>query len=126
MKDKVDAQLQDQEAGFRMDQSWTDEIATLWIIGERSVEWNSSLYINFVDYQNAFGSVDRRSSWKLRRHYDVLEKIVNIIRNSYVGPHCKVMHRKQLTDKSEEEEEEEEGEEEVISLAKKILYNTHG
>ncbi|VDP59893.1 unnamed protein product [Schistosoma mattheei] len=79
MKDAVDAQLRDQQAGFRKDRSCTDQIATLWVIVEQSVEWNSSLYINFIDYEKA-------------------EKIVNIIRNSYDGLQCKVVHGGQLTD----------------------------
>ncbi|VDO70624.1 unnamed protein product, partial [Schistosoma margrebowiei] len=44
-----------------------------------------------------FDSVDRRTLWKLR-HYGVPEKIVNIIRNSYYGLQCKVVHGGQLTD----------------------------
>ncbi|VDP18325.1 unnamed protein product [Schistosoma margrebowiei] len=74
------------------------QIATLRIIVEQSVEWNSSLYINFIDYEKAFDSVDRRTFWKLLRHYGVPEKIVNIIRNSYDGLQCKVVHGGQLTD----------------------------
>ncbi|VDO90887.1 unnamed protein product [Schistosoma margrebowiei] len=98
MKNAVDAQFRDQQAGFRKDRSCTDQIATLRIIVEQSVEWNSSLYINFIDYEKAFDSVDRRTSWKLLRHYGVPEKIVNIIRNSYDGLQCKVVHGGQLTD----------------------------
>ncbi|VDP51636.1 unnamed protein product [Schistosoma margrebowiei] len=78
--------------------SCTDQIATLRIIVEQSVEWNSSLYINFIDYEKAFDSVDRRTLWKLLRHYGVPEKIVNIIRNSYDGLQRKVVHGGQLTD----------------------------
>ncbi|VDP35171.1 unnamed protein product [Schistosoma curassoni] len=98
MKDAVDAQLRDQQAGFRKDRSCTDRIATLRVIVEQSVEWNSSLYINFIDYEKAFDSVDRRTLWKLLRHYGVSEKIVNIIRNLYDGLQCKVVHGGQLTD----------------------------
>ncbi|VDO65779.1 unnamed protein product [Schistosoma curassoni] len=98
MKDAVDAQLRDQQAGFRKDQSCTDRIATLRIIVEQSVEWNSSLYINFIDYEKAFDSVDRRTLWKLLRHYGVPEKIVNIIRDSYDGLQFKVVHEGQLAD----------------------------
>ncbi|CAH8624379.1 unnamed protein product [Schistosoma haematobium] len=84
-----------QQAGFRKDRSCTDQIATLRIIVEQSVEWNSSLYINFIDYEKGF---DRRTLWKLLRHYGVPEKIVNIVRNSYDGLQCKVVHGGQLTD----------------------------
>ncbi|VDP23619.1 unnamed protein product [Schistosoma margrebowiei] len=43
-------------------------------------------------------NVDRRTLWKLLRHYGVPEKIVNIIRNSYDGLQCRVVHGGQLTD----------------------------
>ncbi|VDO56830.1 unnamed protein product [Schistosoma margrebowiei] len=78
--------------------SCTDRIATPRIIIEQSVEWNFSMYINFVDYEKAFDSVDRRTLWKILQHYGVPEKIVNIIRNSYNGLQCKVVHGGQLTD----------------------------
>ena len=49
MKGAVDAELRDHQTGFRKDRSCTDQIAKLRIIVEQSVEWNSSLYIKFVD-----------------------------------------------------------------------------
>lgn len=54
MKDVVDPQLRDQRAGFRKDRSCIDQIATLRIILEQSLEWNSPLYVNFIDYKKAF------------------------------------------------------------------------
>ncbi|VDO79060.1 unnamed protein product [Schistosoma margrebowiei] len=81
-----------------IERSCADQIPTLRIIVEQSVEWNSSLYINFIGYEKAFDTVDRRTLWKLLRHYGVPEKIVNIIRNSYDGLQCKVVHEGQLTD----------------------------
>ena len=50
MKDEVDTKLRDHQAGFRKDRSCTDQIATLQIIVEQSLEWNTPLYINFIDY----------------------------------------------------------------------------
>uniref|UniRef100_A0A673LBT8 G protein-coupled receptor kinase n=1 Tax=Sinocyclocheilus rhinocerous TaxID=307959 RepID=A0A673LBT8_9TELE len=76
MKDLVDAQLRDQQ----------------------SLEWNSPLYINFLHYEKAFDSVDRETLWKLLRHYGIPDKIVTIIRNSYEGLNCKVVHGGQLTE----------------------------
>ena len=98
MKEAVDAQLRDQQAGFRKNRSCTDQIATLRIILEQSQEWNSSLYINFLDFEKAFDSVDRGSLWKLLRHFGVPEKITTIIKNTYEGLTCRVVHRNQLTD----------------------------
>ena len=64
MKEAVDPKLRDQQAGFRRNRSCADQIASLRII----VEWNSPLYINFIDYENAFDSVDTETMWKLLRH----------------------------------------------------------
>ncbi|VDP80628.1 unnamed protein product [Schistosoma mattheei] len=43
MKDFIDAQRRDQQAGFRKDRSCTDQIVTIRIIVEQPIEWNSSL-----------------------------------------------------------------------------------
>ncbi|VDP81756.1 unnamed protein product [Schistosoma mattheei] len=79
MKDSIDSQLQDQQAGFCKDLSCTDQIATPWVIVEQSIGWNSLLDINFIDYEKAFDSVDRTTLRKLLRHYGVPENIVDII-----------------------------------------------
>ena len=68
---------------------------------EQSIEWNSPLYVNFVDYEKAFDSLDRETLWKLLRHYGVPVKFVNLIRNSYEGLSCRVVHEGQLTEKFE-------------------------
>ena len=58
---EVDQTLHEEQAGFRQDRSCTDQIATLRIIVEQSVEWNTSLYVNFVDYEKAFDNLDRET-----------------------------------------------------------------
>ncbi|VDP36382.1 unnamed protein product [Schistosoma mattheei] len=98
MKDSVDAQLRDQQAGLRKDRSCTDQIATLQITMEQSIDWNPSLCINLIEYEKTFDRVDRTTLWKLLQHYGVPEKIVNIIRNSYDGLNSKFMRGGQLTD----------------------------
>ena len=86
------------EAGFRQDRGCIDQIATLRIIVEQSMEFGSSLYINFVDYEKAFDSLDRDTLWKLLRHYSIPEKTITLIRNTYGEMTCKVTHAGRLTD----------------------------
>ena len=76
MKNIVDTKLRGEQVGFRKNRSCTDQIATLSIIVEQSIEWNSPFLINFIDYEKAFDSVDRVSLWKLLRHYGIPEKRV--------------------------------------------------
>jgi hypothetical protein len=83
MRDAVDVRLRDHQVGFRQDRSCTDQIATLRIIVEQSLEWNSSLYVNFVDFRKAFDSLHRDTMWQLLRHYGIPAKLIQIIEESY-------------------------------------------
>ena len=59
LKVELDKRLRDEQAVFRKERSCTDQIATLRIIVEQSLEWNSPVYATFVDYKKAFDSVDQ-------------------------------------------------------------------
>ncbi len=61
LKEALDKRLRDEQAGFRQDKSSIDHIATLRIIIEQSLEWQSPLYTVFVDFEKAFDSVDRKA-----------------------------------------------------------------
>ena len=67
------------------------------IIVEHSIEWNSSLYANFVDYDKSFDCLDRETLWIILRHYGVPTTLVNMINNSYEGMSCRVIQDGQLT-----------------------------
>ena len=98
VRDAVDPQLGDQQAIFRRNRSCADQIASLRIIIEQSLEWNSPLYINFIDYEKAFDSVDRQTLWKLLRHYGVPVKIVSLIQCIYQDMGCRVVHAGQTSE----------------------------
>ena len=95
LKTALDKKLRDEQAGFRAGRSCTDQIATLRIIVEQSIEWQSSLYINFIDFEKAFDSVSREVLWLLLRHYGIPVKIVTIIRALYEGFSAQVVHNGQ-------------------------------
>ena len=101
MRTAVDILLRDQQEGFRKDRLCIDQICTLRVIIEQSLEWNSSLYVNFVDYEKAFDSVDRETLWKLLRFYGIPEKFVTLIKSSYEGFTCRVALKAQLSDSFE-------------------------
>ena len=89
--------LRDQQMGFRKNRSCTDHIATLRIIAEQSIEWNSSLYITFIDFEKAFDSVDHNTLWKILRHYGIPEKFIAIIQQSYYNSQIRVIHNHEIT-----------------------------
>ena len=69
IKSTLDSLLRDEQAGFRHERSCTDQIATLRIIIEQSLEWNSGLFLAFIDFEKAFDSVDREAMWQILQHY---------------------------------------------------------
>ena len=64
---------------------------------EQSLEWNSPLYINFIDYEKAFDSVGRETMWKLLRHYGVPEKIISLIRCTFQDMSYRIAYAGQLS-----------------------------
>ena len=102
MKDAVDLTLRDNQAGFRKkNRSCADQIASLRIIIEQSQEWNSPLYINFIDFEKALDSVDRHTLWRLMKHYGIPEKIISIVQSIYQGMFCRVVHSGQISESFE-------------------------
>jgi len=65
LKAAVNNTLRDEQAGFRAGRSCNDQIATLSIILEQSLEWQSPVYINFIDFKKAFDMID------IMRHYGI-------------------------------------------------------
>ena len=97
IKIALDEKLREEQAGFRAGRSCTDQIATLRIIVEQSIEWQSSLYVNFIDFEKAFDSISREVLWRLVRHYGMPVKVVTIIRALYKGFSAPVVHNGQRT-----------------------------
>ena len=62
------------------------------------------MYINFIDYEKAFDSVDRQTLWKLLRHYGVPVKIVSLIQCIYQDMGCRVVHAGQTSEKFSSED----------------------
>nr|CAH8838004.1 unnamed protein product [Trichobilharzia regenti] len=98
IKQALDEKLRPEQAGFRRNKSCIDQIATLRIIIEQSLEWQSPLYLNFIDFEKAFDSVDREVIWKLLRYYGVPSTIIHLIQQLYDNAACQVIHNGKLTE----------------------------
>ena len=97
MKKIVDKKLRKNQAGFRPNRSCADQITTLRIIIEQSQEWNCPLYINFIDYQKAFDSLDRNSLWKIMAHYGIPQKVIRLVRSMYENAGGNILHNGKLS-----------------------------
>ena len=62
------------------------------------MEWNSSLYVCFVDYEKAFDSVHRKTLWKIMESYGIPSKLVRMVNTMYDGSQCAVVEGTGQTD----------------------------
>ena len=98
IKASIERILREEQAGFRGGRSCVDQIFVLRTLIEQSLEWNSPLYINFIDFQKAFDSVHHTTLWNILRSYGFPEKVINILSSMYANNQCCVRHGGQLSE----------------------------
>ena len=98
IKTEVGKTLRDEQEGFRQERSCVDQIATLRIIVEQIIEWQTSLCMNFIGFEKAFDRIDHQVLWKILKHYGIPQKIISIIQQLYDGFSCQVIHDENLTE----------------------------
>ena len=81
--DAIDKQLREERAGFRKGRGCIDQIFALRNIIEQCTEWHRQLYINFVDFHKAFGSINRKSLWRILRAYGIPKEIAELIKSFF-------------------------------------------
>ena len=62
------------------------------------MEWQTPLYVCFIEFEKAFDSVDRQAIWDIRGHYGVPDKIVSVIRRLHEGFECQVTQSGRLSE----------------------------
>ena len=94
----VESKLRKEQAGFRPGRGTTEQIFILRNVMELSIEWQLSLYVNFIDFEKAFGSVHRDSLWLIMRSYGIPSKIINMVKALYDDFQCAVVDGQDTTD----------------------------
>ena len=92
-KVRLSPKLRNEQAGYRQGRNTTEQIFVLRNIIEQVIEWNSNLYICFVDFEKAFDSVHRETLWKLLKICGIPDKLVNMIKTMYRNSKCAVIDR---------------------------------
>lgn len=98
INDHLDAQLRDEQAGFRANRGCIDQSNTIRLIVEQSVEYRSPLCMVFVDFEKAFDRITREAIWTTLAKRGIPVKIINLVKALYSDAKCSVMHRGQLSD----------------------------
>ena len=69
MQEGVEKKLRQEQAAYRRGRGATEQIFILRNILQQSAEWQTPLYIGFIDFKKAFDSVRRDKLWNILRHY---------------------------------------------------------
>ena len=90
--------MRPEQAGFQPNKSCADHINTLQIIVEQSTEFRSPLQLVFIDFQQAFNTLEHEAIWKALKEKGVLQKIVSILQTIYDQSTCNVLHKNQVSE----------------------------
>ena len=94
----LDEHIKQEQADFRPGRSCSEHIFTLREILEKSKEWNTSLYTNFINLEKAFDNIHRDSLWSILRHHGIPSKLLNVIKRLYNDCNSQVICNAVLTD----------------------------
>ena len=71
LQQHVNCELPDVQAGFRKGRGTRDQIVNMhWII-EKARAFQKNLYFRFIDYANAFDSVNHNELWKINKEMGI-------------------------------------------------------
>ncbi|XP_055910907.1 uncharacterized protein LOC129945274 [Eupeodes corollae] len=83
IKSKIECAFKSHQAGLRSLQKCVDHINTLRIIIEQYSEYQSALYLMFVDFEKAFDRVSRDVIWRSLVARGIPDKIVAIFSDAF-------------------------------------------
>lgn len=96
--DGLEGLFRENQCGFRRNRSCVDQLHSLRIIIQNSLEYNVPLYINFIDFKAAFDSINRDFVWKAFEHYGLPDKYIRIFKAFFVSTVSAVRVNGELSD----------------------------
>ena len=90
LRQYVNCELPDVQAGFRKGRGTRDQIANIrWII-EKAREFLKNIYLCFIDHAKAFDYVDHNKLWKILQEMGISDHLICLLRNLYVDQEATV------------------------------------
>ena len=98
LKQYVNCELPDVQAGFRKGRGNREQIANIrWII-EKPREFQKNICSCFIDYTEVFDCVDHNKLWKILKEMCIPDHLTCLLRNVYAGPEATVRNGHGTTD----------------------------
>ena len=98
LKQYVNRELPDVQAGSRKGRGTRDQIANICWIVEKAIEYQKNIEFCFIDYAKAFDSVDHNKLWKIVKEMGIPDHLSCLLRNLYAGQEATVRTRHGTTD----------------------------
>ena len=98
MQNKLNAELPEEQAGFRPGKGTRDQILSLKMILEKCREVGTDVYLCFIDYRKAFDTVVQEVLWKVMADMGFPIHIIDLIKNLYTSQKATVRTTHGLTD----------------------------
>ena len=90
LKQYLNRELPDVQAGLRKGRGTRDKIANIcWII-EKAREFQKNIYFRFIDYAKAFDYVDHSKLCKFLKEIGLPDHLICLLRNLYAGQEATV------------------------------------
>src|SRR5699024_8582339 len=87
------------QCGFSSGRSTTDLIFVLRQLAEKYYEFDRDLHFVFIDFRQAYDSIDRDALWRTLAEMGIPSKYVRLIQECYAGTSCQVRFAGQLSDR---------------------------
>ena len=85
LRQYVNQELPDVQAGFRKGRGTRDQIANIrWII-KKAREFQKNIYFCFIDYAKSFDCVDHNKLWEILKEIGISDHFTCLLRNLYAG-----------------------------------------
>ena len=98
LRQYMNCELPDVQAGFRKGRGTRDQIANIhWVI-EEAREFQKSIYFSFIDYTKAFVCVDHSKLWKILSVLGIPDHLTCFLRNLYAGQEATASNKHGTTD----------------------------
>ena len=81
----MNRELPDVQACFRKGRGTRVQIANIRCIIKKAREFQKNIYFCFIDYANAFDSVDHNKLWKILKEVGIPDHLTCLLRNLYAG-----------------------------------------
>lgn len=83
IRDAIDTIPRKEQAGFQRGQGCINQMLIMRNIVELCIEWNSPLFINFIDFKRAFDTIHRETLKKIMANYGIPGNIIRMVQEFY-------------------------------------------